>query len=187
MKCVAIDCYGHPLQFTGAGRSVQCSLAEADTFAEPADAEAALARAGEKGGDAIPVPSSIGIKNWAGRQAIARVWGAGGDSRLVGWQRADGSRAIETNGDPCFEDTPHFSELWEAYVEASSGVRHVAILAEDGSGAALGVGRTEAEAWAEAEEWTGSPDRVGLAAFPVSPSSAALIRAGNPDAVEIVK
>jgi len=47
-RYIALDCSGWPLRFTGSGRSVQCSAAEADIFTSRAEAEAALARAGEE-------------------------------------------------------------------------------------------------------------------------------------------
>lgn len=57
---------------------------------------------------------SIGIQKWAGGQTISRIWQNGeGDWRMIGWQRADGARAIETNGDPAFEHEPGFEEAWK--------------------------------------------------------------------------
>lgn len=49
-KFIAIDCNGQPLQFTGAGKSVQCKQEEADQFNTRHDANMALKRAEEVGG-----------------------------------------------------------------------------------------------------------------------------------------
>lgn len=57
--------------------------------------------------------TSIGIRKWAGDQAIETVWTSGdGDRRCIGWVRWDGARAIETNGDPSFEGCDGFEEAW---------------------------------------------------------------------------
>jgi hypothetical protein len=56
---------------------------------------------------------SSGISHWASGRKIEQVWESGqADSRLVGWRRADGALAVETNGDPVFEDADGFSDLW---------------------------------------------------------------------------
>ena len=59
--------------------------------------------------------TSIGIYKWAHPITAELVWESGvGDSRLRGWERADGSRAIETNGDPFFEGFGEFDDMWNA-------------------------------------------------------------------------
>ena len=47
---ICVDCSGWPLQFTIRGRSVKCDENQADRFSSRAKAQAALARAGERGG-----------------------------------------------------------------------------------------------------------------------------------------
>lgn len=67
------------------------------------------------GGEASAQTNSIGISKWAGEQAIECTWSVGeGDARLTGWTRADGERAIETNGDPVFEGDDGFEDAWAA-------------------------------------------------------------------------
>ena len=57
--------------------------------------------------------TSIGITLWACGQGIEQVWSRGeGDARLIGWERADGQRAIETNGQPVFDGEDGFEEAW---------------------------------------------------------------------------
>jgi hypothetical protein len=48
--------------------------------------------------------------------AIDKLWSNGlpGDARLIGWERADGARAIETNADPVFDWQDGFDQLWAA-------------------------------------------------------------------------
>lgn len=55
---------------------------------------------------------SIAIIRWAAGQELTEVWRAGPET--IGWQRADGERAIETNADPVFESDEGFAEAWEA-------------------------------------------------------------------------
>lgn len=58
--------------------------------------------------------NSVGIAKWADTQSIEIAWQNGtGDARQIGWTRADGARAIETNGDPVFEDAIGFDGSWE--------------------------------------------------------------------------
>lgn len=58
--------------------------------------------------------NSIGINKWAAGQQLAQVWARGeGDRQTIGWERSDGERAIETNGDPVFEGEEGFEEAWE--------------------------------------------------------------------------
>ena len=61
-------------------------------------------------------PNSIGINKWSDGMTVTREWSAGdGDLRIVGWKRSDGCRAIETNGDPIFDDGSYeFDEIWDA-------------------------------------------------------------------------
>lgn len=60
--------------------------------------------------------TSIGIYKWAHPVTAELLWESGvGDSRIRGWQRADGARAIETNGDPVFEGENGFAEVWNKY------------------------------------------------------------------------
>ena len=60
--------------------------------------------------------TSIGIRKWAGDLMIQEQWRLGvGDSRLIGWRRIDGERAVETNADPIFPQdmSPlEFEKLW---------------------------------------------------------------------------
>lgn len=57
--------------------------------------------------------SSIGIGKWLGEHSAKVVWVRGeGDERCIGWIRSDGARAIETNGDPCFEGEDGFESAW---------------------------------------------------------------------------
>ena len=57
--------------------------------------------------------TSIGIYKWAHPATAELAWETGvGDARLRGWERADGARAIETNGDPLFEGEAGFDETW---------------------------------------------------------------------------
>ena len=57
--------------------------------------------------------NSIGISKWASDQSIEQVWESGtGDNRIIGWEREDGERSIETNGDPVFEFESGFDEIW---------------------------------------------------------------------------
>lgn len=59
--------------------------------------------------------NSIGIQKWAANQNVEQVWVTGeGDNQLVGWLRADGARAIETNADPVFDTEEGFEEMWSA-------------------------------------------------------------------------
>lgn len=61
--------------------------------------------------------TSMGINKWSGGQRIFKIGESGeGDSRMVAWVRADGARAIETNGDPQFEWEDGFDEAWEKIV-----------------------------------------------------------------------
>jgi hypothetical protein len=56
-----------------------------------------------------------GIKEWAARAGGAEVvWERGeGDARLVGYEAADGTRAIATNGDPVWSECePDFGDYW---------------------------------------------------------------------------
>ena len=63
-----------------------------------------------------PQTNSIGIRNWSEGQELTEVFFIGlGDSRLIGWKRHDGARAIETNGDPIFEGGEDFETMWESY------------------------------------------------------------------------
>jgi hypothetical protein len=66
-----------------------------------------------------PDSSSLGIQRWAAGSALTLRWVRGeGDARRIGWERADGYRAIETNGDPILEDSPEWSEAaWLGTVE----------------------------------------------------------------------
>ena len=50
-KYYAMDSTGWALQFTGSGRSVQCSVGDADRFPTTEAAQAALDLAGENQGD----------------------------------------------------------------------------------------------------------------------------------------
>lgn len=64
---------------------------------------------------AAPATGSSGITAWAGGMAIEDEWTTGsGDARLTGWVRADGARAIETNGDPVFDGDDGFVDAWAA-------------------------------------------------------------------------
>lgn len=59
--------------------------------------------------------NSIGINKWANGQSIECAGSSGeGDSKITGWVRADGARAIETNGDPVFESEDGFEEAWSS-------------------------------------------------------------------------
>lgn len=59
--------------------------------------------------------NSIGINKWSSESERHKVWELGeGDQRLIGWERADGQRAIETNGDVVFESEGGFHECWYA-------------------------------------------------------------------------
>lgn len=63
--------------------------------------------------------NSIGINKWAGGKDLELVWvrtdGSGNaDNTLRGWLRSDGARAIETNGDPCFEHEAGFDLAWNS-------------------------------------------------------------------------
>ena len=59
--------------------------------------------------------ASIGITKWAGEQSVEICWGhRRDDSGTAGYRRADGWRAIATNGDLVFEDEDGFTEAWEA-------------------------------------------------------------------------
>lgn len=56
---------------------------------------------------------SIGINKWSNGQTLAKIGESGeGDNRIIGWERVDGMRAIETNGDPVFEGQDGFGEAW---------------------------------------------------------------------------
>lgn len=55
---------------------------------------------------------SIAITKWAGALELTEVWRA--DSETAGWERADGYRVIETNGDPVWEHDIGFAEAWES-------------------------------------------------------------------------
>jgi hypothetical protein len=60
-------------------------------------------------------PRSVAIRKWAGGQRVELVWQRGeADQQRTGWRRADGYRAIETNGDPIWEDDDGMSEAWRA-------------------------------------------------------------------------
>lgn len=60
--------------------------------------------------------NSIGINKWAGEMTIAEIGRVGsGDDLLIAWQRSDGERAIETNGDPVFEWYGGFEEAWDSF------------------------------------------------------------------------
>lgn len=50
-KWMVRDCYGHALQFTGSGRSVQCDEKDADIFDSQAEARDLLLRSMEFGGE----------------------------------------------------------------------------------------------------------------------------------------
>jgi hypothetical protein len=42
------------------------------------------------------------------------LWERGeGDARKRGWEHLTGSRAIETNGDPLYEDDDGFADAWD--------------------------------------------------------------------------
>lgn len=59
--------------------------------------------------------NSIGINNWSKGQCVEMAGHSGeGESRIIGWVRADGARAIETNGDPVFESEDGFEEAWSS-------------------------------------------------------------------------
>lgn len=61
--------------------------------------------------------NSIGIQKWANGQEIEKIWETGeGDEKMIGWQRSDGERAIETNGDPCFGGD-EFEAVWDEAVK----------------------------------------------------------------------
>lgn len=61
--------------------------------------------------------NSIGINKWSGGQRIFKVGESGdGASLMVAWVRADGARAIETNGDPNFEGSEEFDAAWKTIV-----------------------------------------------------------------------
>lgn len=60
---------------------------------------------------------SIGIKKWAGELEIEEVARRGeGDARMIAWERSDGARAIQTNGDPVWDGEEGFEEAWEGIV-----------------------------------------------------------------------
>ena len=62
--------------------------------------------------------NSIGINKWAAGQQLAQVWARGeGDRQTIGWERSDGERAIETNGDPVFAGESGFEEAWAVGVQ----------------------------------------------------------------------
>ena len=58
--------------------------------------------------------NSIAIQKWASDSGLelTEVWRSGPES--AGWERADGERVIETNGDPVWEHEEGFAEAWEA-------------------------------------------------------------------------
>ena len=58
--------------------------------------------------------ASLGIEDWAGQSDIVQCGSYGrGDARMIAWERDDGTRAIETNGNPIFEGETGFEESWE--------------------------------------------------------------------------
>jgi hypothetical protein len=62
------------------------------------------------------VPGSAQIREWSREAGGAQVaWESGeGDGRLVGWRGANGTRAIETNGDPLWSESDEdFDSVWE--------------------------------------------------------------------------
>lgn len=59
---------------------------------------------------------------------------------------------------------------------------YYAIVSDDNTGPAVGVGTTKEEAWADAAEWAG-PGRDGYKAVEITAASFAAIKGGNPDAV----
>lgn len=61
---------------------------------------------------------SIGINKWAKGHSLEQVWARGeADEKTIGWQRSDGERAIETNGDPVFPGESGFEVSWAVGVE----------------------------------------------------------------------
>lgn len=59
--------------------------------------------------------NSIGINKWSKDQSVEMAGQSGeSESRITGWVRADGARAIETNGDPVFESEEGFEEAWSS-------------------------------------------------------------------------
>jgi hypothetical protein len=67
--------------------------------------------------------------------------------------------------------------------------KYFVITAADESGVAMGIGRSEAEAWSDANKWgfeTG-PESDTEACYEITKRSYYSIKAGNPDAVEYLK
>ena len=55
------------------------------------------------------------IAAWAAESGGAeKAWESGeGDARLIGWQAANGTRAIETNADPVWSESEEsFADCW---------------------------------------------------------------------------
>lgn len=70
--------------------------------------------------------NNAAIREWAGAELEIEIdWQTGiGDSRLTGYRRADGYRAIGTNGAPVFEgDYDDFDVMWKTrtWVVAEEG------------------------------------------------------------------
>lgn len=87
-----------------------------------ADALAAEAVAGKFDGTVTAiavtdVPKGAGARAWAAEAGGAELsWETGvGDEKLVGWTGANGTRCIETNGDPVFSECEeNFDACWNA-------------------------------------------------------------------------
>lgn len=92
---------------------------------------------------------------------------AGGDLRS-GWVVLEGPCRLSV-GD-LIDDT---REAW-------------AIVGEDLSGPALGVGPTEDDAWADAAKW-GTRDQGGVRAVRITRESYDRVQSGNPDAIEMLR
>jgi hypothetical protein len=67
--------------------------------------------------DKVTPVSRVGfsIRRWAETDTVELIWERGeGDDRLRGFRSRDtGKRAIETNGDPIWEDSEGFETAWE--------------------------------------------------------------------------
>ena len=54
--------------------------------------------------------NSTSIRKWAGELELIEIFRVG---ETIGWERADGERVIETNGDPVWPHEEGCVELWE--------------------------------------------------------------------------
>jgi hypothetical protein len=100
---------------------------------------------------------SIEIQKWADGQNIHLVWESGeGDGRMIGWEREDGSRVIETNADPIKQGEEDFVAAWDArgrlYDIFNRGVKHTVFASNDDEAERLGAAWVAAGDWSEVEQ-----------------------------------